>query len=157
MADETLCEKLLRLDGASIDDELTRLRCIAESQIQSARRIGRWTRGVWIAAGAVLVLLIALTLTAPAFQMQASTVPGSTTQQVATESGGRGLAIGIAVAIPILGLLIACGLFLLVTLVFTRRRATLAQIRNSIVSIETQLKVLAMEHEKSSAGTRKTN
>lgn len=149
MSESSMREALLtQASDPASGPGLKMLHDVVESENRRARRLAKWTIGVWIAwplAILLAVLLYALVSRASFQAAPAAPAPPQSTfvdmflVVVSVIGAGSFLA---ALVLPVIGII------LLVFTVLARRSATLTQVRTSLALIELQLKQLnAAQHD----------
>jgi hypothetical protein len=144
-----LRDELLKQNGASpppVDADLKTLNQWIEEDRKGARRLMRWTIAVWVAWLVCLVLCFAIYFASYADPPKhASATNPTTSAPMQHSSGGAIEAIaGIVGFVAFLGIpfLPIIGIVLLIAALLRRRWANLSQIKQSLASIEAQLKTL---------------
>jgi hypothetical protein len=148
MSENTFKDELLKQNGKSaVDEEVSRLHRIIESEQRRFRRLVFWTVAVW----AVWILMISVALVVPMVQARLNPPPvNSPSMPVSpppvdhSTGGGRaalGMAMGVLLVGAFLGLPLA-GVVLAVMVIVTRRTVSLNQVRASLAAIEAQLQML---------------
>ena len=168
-----LGDELVKQNGASTqrsDAELGKLRQVIDAEQQRARRLARWTKLVWLAAAALLVVpvvmsVVYMNLSRASFehvpqQRPAATQPSTSPAHVAAaaeasrlktqarEMEAREGAIAAVMvtlmflAIPGALLLVLIGIILLVMTFVARRTVGMHEVRARLASIDAQLRLL---------------
>jgi divalent metal cation (Fe/Co/Zn/Cd) transporter len=149
MSENTLKHELLKQNGkTAVDEEVGRLHAIIEAEGRRVRRLTWWTIGVW----AIWFLMIASALVMPMIAYQAARGSAQETTHPATQPAvvhhppGTAAAvfagiIGVILFAAFFGLPVA-GIVLALMLIFTRRSASMNQVRASLAAIDAQLRVL---------------
>ena len=149
MNENTLKHELLKQNGrTAVDEEVGRLHAIIDAERRRVRRLAWWTIGVW----AIWFLMIAVSLVMPMLAYQAArgsapamTQPASQPAVVHHPPGAASAVfagiMGVILVAAFLGLPVA-GIVLTLMLIFTRRSASMNQIRASLAAIDAQLRVL---------------
>jgi hypothetical protein len=150
MSESLLKNQLLQQNGAvPVEAELNVLRKLVENEQRRARRLVRWTIGVWAVWIVMLALMFAFYILSYSPNANGSS---ATTMPIHGHQGAAGkemvlAAIMVAVVVGVL-LLPVAGIIVLILSVLARRSAGSMQIRASLASIDARLRMLG-GHQKS--------
>jgi hypothetical protein len=146
MTQNTFKSELLKQNGhVAVDEEVSRLHTIIQTEQRRVRRLAFWAIGVW----ALWILMISASIGVPRILAHISEPVTTRTAAVpaaAPHSHDPGLSaaggvLGIIILATFLGLPIA-GIALTILLIVTRRTASMNQVRASLASIDAQLRML---------------
>jgi hypothetical protein len=141
-------DELLKQNGRSaVEEELSRLRQSIEAERRRGRQLGWLTLGVWLLWA--LMLSAGLVLPMVAYQRAQKGAGTAATQPVPRQTVDEpldvfGVILG-TVVFALLFLLPVAGVILAVMFVISRRTVSTNQLQLSLASIESQLRILAMD------------
>ena len=167
-----LGDELVKQNGTSakVDAELGKLRQVIEAEQQRAKRLGRWTKIVWITAVAMLFVPVALSVLYMALSYKSSLPPEQppaasaatqpTTQALAVKAAAKAaemrehsaaemamkaiITTVFLLSLPLSLLLMLIGIVMMVLTFVARRTAGMHEIRASLASIDAQLRMMSV-------------
>ena len=150
MSESNLRDELLKQNGGAppaVETELRTLSQLIEQDRAGARRLMRWTIGVWVAWVVCVLLCFAVYFASYTDPPRRASATNPTTSIVAHGSGDGGVVQvigGIVGFVAFLGIpfLPIVGIVLLVVTLVRRRWASHSQIKLALASIEAQLRML---------------